>query len=104
MISRERLQDGSGSGGGGIELDAMRSSAQLSQLGAGHRAVGIEKLRTMRYRLRAVAREQLVRLVPTEHEGLEGKHQCLKSQYQGVHEPKGIHNVKSRASEEASLF
>jgi hypothetical protein len=42
--------------------------------------------------------------VPTEHEGLEGKHQCLKSQKQGVHERKGIHDVKSRTFQEASLF
>ena len=48
--------------------------------------------------------ERLVRSVPTEHECLEWKHERLKSQNQGVHERKGIHNVKSCAFEEASLF
>jgi hypothetical protein len=42
--------------------------------------------------------------VTAEQQSLEGKHQRLEPQNQGVHEPEGIHNVKTNTPRGAGVF
>jgi hypothetical protein len=42
--------------------------------------------------------------VSAEHEGLEGKYQSLEPENQGVHECKGIYNMKSNAPGSSGLL
>src|SRR4029079_13788772 len=39
----------------------------------------------------------------TKHEDLEGKHQSLQPQYQGVHQSKRVHHVKGDAAQRACV-